>query len=183
MLRIKVPAREAWDPINEEFINTEATRLTLEHSLLSISKWESKWKRAYVSREPMTDEQFRDYVRCMCTTPVNDEKIFAMIPDEQIAQIRKYIEDPMSATVFYEDPRDKKPVSKKKTITSEKVYCWMTMYRIPFETEKWHFNRLMNLIRLCSEENAPKEKMSQAELMARNARINSERKARLHTKG
>lgn len=179
MIRIVVPATEAWDPIKEEFIVTEETKLTLEHSLLSVSKWESKWKVPFVSNKEMTGEMELDYIRCMCTTPVKDDNVFYVIPIDKLKQIKAYIEDPMSASTFEE----KKKSGARKTLTSEHIYCYMAMYRIPFETEKWHFNRLLNLIRYCGIENSPPEKMSRNELLMRNAKLNAERRARLHTKG
>ena len=183
MFKTVIPAREAWDPIREEFISTESTKLILEHSLLSISKWEMKWKKPFSDvQKSMSDEQMIDYIRCMTIHPVDDPNVYYLIPNDILLEIKKYIDDPMTAKQFYDDEKKKK-TGAKKVITSDDIYCWMAMYRIPFETEKWHFNRLMTLIRCCSDANAPKEKMTRAELLARNARLNAERKAKLHTKG
>lgn len=181
MFRTVIPAREAWDPMNEEFVSIKDTRLILEHSLLSISKWEMKWKVPFMGeKESMTDERMIDYIRCMTINQVDDPRVYYMIPSNILLDIKKYIEDPMTAKVFY---NKKKKTGARQVITSDDIYCWMAMYRIPFEAEKWHLNRLMTLIQCCSDANAPKEKMSRAELLARNARLNAERKAKLNTKG
>ena len=179
MLKITIPAMEAWDPVKEEFVQTEETKLVLEHSLLSVSKWESTWKIPFAGGNELTAEQSIDYVKCMCINPVKDDSVFYTIPRSILMEIKKYIDDPMSASKF----DDKKKPRGKAVYPSEQIYCFMTMYGIPFETEKWHLNRLLALIRWCGIENAPKEKMSETEILMRNAKLNAERKARLHTRG
>lgn len=180
MLKLTIPATEAWDSIKEEFITVKETKLVLEHSLLSISKWESKWKIPYLSHDKKTDEMALDYVRCMCVNKVEDDNAFRMISSAQYKVIEKYINDPMSASEFFDN---EKRGRKNQKIPSEQIYCWMTMYRIPFETERWHLNRLLALIKWCSIENAPKEKMSRQEILSRNAKLNAQRKAKYKTKG
>lgn len=180
MLEITVPASESWDQVNEVFINTKETVLTLEHSLLSVSKWESKWKICFLEEKNKTSEMIMDYIKCMTINKVTDPNVYYAIPPSDISRIISYIEDPMTATTFYKKNKKNGP---HKQVTSERIYFFMTTFGIPFECEKWHLNRLMTLVQICSEENAPKEKMSKQELFARNARLNAERRAKYHTKG
>lgn len=182
MLRVVIPGAEAWDPVKEEFVSIKETTLILEHSLLSISKWESKWKTSFLEAEDLSGDKLRDYIMCMTINHVQDNNVYYMIPNDVVQKIVAYIKDPMTATNIYHNDKKKKK-GPHKTITSERIYYWLTAYNIPFETEKWHLNRLLSLIDICSEENAPKEKMSKQELFARNARLNAERRAKLHTKG
>lgn len=160
MLQITVPAAEYFDERTEEFINVKAYTLQLEHSLISISKWEAKWHKPFIGKEEKTEEETRDYIRCMTITQNVDPIVYLAIPNSEIQRIKEYINEPMTATWF--NDRDKKAPSRK-VITSEVVYYWMISQNIPIECEKWHFNRLMTLIRVCSEKSQPQKKMSKAD--------------------
>lgn len=160
MLQITVPAAEYFDERTEEFINVKAYTLQLEHSLISISKWEAKWHKPFIGKEEKTEEETRDYIRCMTITQNVDPIVYLAIPNSEIQRIKEYINDPMTATWF--NDRDKRAPSRK-VITSEVVYYWMISQNIPIECEKWHFNRLMTLIRVCSEKSQPQKKMSKAD--------------------
>lgn len=180
MLQIKIPKTELWDEKNEVFIiNNKEQILTLEHSLLSISKWESKWKKPFLSRDEKTDEETIDYIRCMTTTSNVDSTIYNFIDSKIIEQVNNYIDDPMTATWF----NDKEKSNSRQIITSELIYYWMIALNIPWETQKWHLNRLLTLIKVCNIKNAPPKKMSMNEVMNRNAAINKARKAKYNTKG
>lgn len=187
MLRINIPAIRAWDPEKEEFINTKETVLVLEHSLLSVSKWESKWHKYFLDGankkrkiDPKTPEMIIDYIRCMTINQV-DPEVYAVLPDNIISQITDYIADPSTATVIVE--RGPKKIQKDRNISSEEIYAWMVEYGIPFECEKWHLNRLMTLIRVLSVRNGGEKKMSKNDIHSQYRRINEMNRARFHSKG
>lgn len=181
MLQITIPACELWDEKNEEFINIKKdVTLNLEHSLVSISKWESKWCKPFLSKEDKTEEEILDYVRCMTLTQNVDPKVYRALTSNNITAIKNYIDSPMTATVIYEDPNG--PKSREK-ITSELIYYWMITLQIPVEFQRWHLNRLLTLIRVCNIKNKPPKKMSQRQLLSRNAQLNAARCQQLHSKG
>lgn len=166
-----------------EFYYIKEQTLLLEHSLVSISKWESKWKKPFIDPfgEKTLDET-RDYIRCMTITKAVDPKVYKVLPVQVIDQINKYIEDPMTATTFTFSEINEPP--SRKIVTAEEIYYWMVSLGIPFECEKWHLNKLLTLIKICSIKNQSKEKkMSGRQLVNSNRALNEARKARLGTKG
>lgn len=182
MLRITVPAREYFDETAEEFFEVKEQTLVMEHSLISISKWEAKWKKPYFSEEKKTNEETLDYLRCMTITPQNvDRRVYESLSKENVDAIVKYIDDPMTATTI----TDNQPHSgRKQIITSELIYYWMIAQNIPTEYEKWHINRLLTLIRVCAIKNDPNpKKMNRASIAKQNRAINAARKARYGTRG
>lgn len=180
MLEITIPATELWDERNEEFIATKEQTLRLEHSLVSLSKWESKWCKPFLSKTNKTDEEIIDYVRCMTLTQNVPDEVYKCLTDDNIRKINEYIDAPMTATWFHEDKA--KGTSREQT-TSELIYYWMISLNIPFECQKWHLNRLLTLIRVCNIKNQPPKKMSKRDIMSRNAALNAARRNQLHTKG
>jgi hypothetical protein len=181
MLQIVVPSHEYYDELKNEFITVKGQVLQLEHSLVSISKWESKWNKPFLSKEKKTVEEFLDYVRCMTLTQNVNPMVYRNINDKIAKQIMDYIEAPMSATWFNEA---KTPVKRSsEVVTSELIYYWMVALQIPFECQKWHFNRLMTLIRICNIKNAPKKKMSKSEILSRNAALNAARRKSMGSSG
>ena len=180
MLEITIPATELWDEINEEFITTKEQTLRLEHSLVSLSKWESKWCKPFLSKTNKTDEEMLDYVRCMTLTQNVPDEVYRCLTDDNIRKIYEYIDAPMTATWFHEEKT--KGISREQT-TSELIYYWMIALNIPFECQKWHLNRLLTLIRVCNIKNQPPKKMSKRDIMSRNAALNAARRNQLHTKG
>ena len=179
MLIINIPSTELYDEEHNEFITTEETRLELEHSLISLSKWESKWKKPFINSNDKTTEETFDYIRCMLLDENQIDKIKYLTPKD-ISAINDYISDPMTATTFYEETTN---TSKKEVITSELIYYWMVASNIPMECEKWHLNRLLTLIRICSIKNTPPKKMSKRDIMSRNRALNEARRKQLHTNG
>ena len=180
MLKIVIPEREYFDENKNEFVYTKPQEVTLEHSLISISKWESKWHKPFLDeKRQKTDEEFIDYVRCMSLSNIPDD-VFENISEMNKADILIYINDSMTATWFTED---KTPPPSNKIITSEVIYSWMIHNEIPFECQKWHLNRLLTLIRVCSLENMPAKKMSPMSILSQNASLNKMRRAALHTRG
>lgn len=186
MLKITIPKREYYDDEKNEFITLEKdTTLQLEHSLVSISKWESKWHRSFLNNGPKDIEETIDYIRCMTITQNVDPTTFLFITDNNIKAVMEYIDDPMSATTFGEDiiPKVEGKFQKKEIITSELIYYWMTICNVPMECQKWHLNRLLNLIRICEIKNQPPKKMSKSEIMNRNKALNAARRKRLGSRG
>lgn len=180
MLKLELPEREYFDEKTETFGKTKALTLYLEHSLISISKWEAKWHIGFFDSEKTMEQTF-DYIKCMILNREIDDKsgILNALSESDIRKINDYIADPMTATTIKNTGGRNRP----QRITSELIYCWMVLYNIPFECEKWHINRLIMLIRVISEESKPMKKMSRKEIMAQNKALNAARKARLGTKG
>ena len=184
MLQITIPAPESedWDEENEEFIYHTVGKsyvLQLEHSLISISKWESKWCKPFLSSEK-TDEEFMDYIRCMTLTPNVPDDIYNRLTRDNLQSISDYVNAPMTATTFNEHG-PKKP--NREIITSELIYYWMVSLNIPFECQKWHIKRLITLIRVCEIKNTPPKKHSKREIMSRNAALNAARRKQFNSKG
>lgn len=187
MIQITIPAKksnELWDEENEIFEYPESNReqiLQLEHSLVSLSKWESKWCKPFFSKNEKSYDETLDYIKCMTLTKNVDPDVYLRLTDENIRQIYEYINAPMTATVFYDDRNSNK--GGREMITSELIYYWMIALNIPFECQKWHINRLMTLIQICKIKNTPPKKRSKQEIMSRNAALNAARRKQLNTKG
>lgn len=181
ILVLDIPGMEAWDEEKEEFVTMKPVKLTLKHSLISISKWEAKWHIPFFETDK-NYEQIISYIQCMTISPnlEPDSIVYKQLTRQNIDEIKDYLEDPMTATTIKDDRKDGKP---GQIITSELIYCWMIQFNIPHEFEKWHISRLITLIRVCSEENKPKKKMTRNEIMAQNKAINAARKAKLRTRG
>lgn len=180
MLKITVPAVEFWDEIHEEFVYKKEQALQLEHSLVSLSKWESKWNKAFLGKQEKNDEEILDYVRCMTLTQNVDPEVYTRLSAENYAAINAYIEAPMTATCLIEDKQTR---GNKETVTSELIYYWMISYNIPVEFQKWHLNRLLTLIRVCNVKNSPPKRRSKREMWNRNAAINAANRKRFGSKG
>lgn len=185
MLQITIPAAisEEFDENTNEFIYTITSKeqtLQLEHSLVSLSKWESKWCKPFLSHKSKTDEEVIDYIKCMTLTQNIRPDIYERLTQENINQINRYIDAPMTATTF---SNDKNARGGREIVTAELIYYWMIALNIPFECQKWHLNRLLTLIKVCNIKNAPPKKMSKRDIMSRNARLNAARRQQLNTRG
>ena len=181
MLQITIPARDdLWDEANGKFVTSKEQKLVLEHSLVSLSKWESKWCKPFLSRQEKTTEETIDYIRCMTLTQNVNPKVYNFLTDENIRDVNAYIEAPMTATWFSNSNTGKQ---NREQITAELVYYWMIALNIPFECQKWHLNRLLTLIRVCEVKNSPPKKMSKREILNRNAALNAARRKQLNSKG
>lgn len=181
MLQIKIPAIEQWDESKQEFIYSKEQTLQLEHSLVSLSKWESKWKKAFLTKQDKTYEETLDYIKCMTLTKNVDSETYFRLTNENLKQINDYISDPMTATYFAEDPNAR---PGRDTVTSELIYYWMIALNIPPEYQKWHLNRLLTLIKVCNLKNQPNGKRrSKRDIMRQNAALNAARRKQLNTKG
>lgn len=188
MITIIVPAfktEEKWDAIKEEFVDgnfIKPCKLTLEHSLISITKWEQKYCKPFMTSEK-TNAEFIYYVKCMTLTSNVDQRVYDHLSTDNLKSIRDYMESPLTATTFNDIESKKVNRVKKKIITSEEIYYYMIQCQIPFEAAKWPLQQLMTLIHVCAAKNSTGKKMSKTDLIRRNAEINARNKALLHTKG
>lgn len=180
MLTITIPASELWDEEHQEFINNKEQTLSLEHSLVSISKWESKWEKSYLSTPQKTPEEKVDYIKCMTITQNVNPNVYMGLTAENIRQIDEYINLPMTATKFRDEHTT---TTNRKILTSEIIYYSMIALNIPMECQKWHLNRLMTLIRVCEIKNQPPKKRSKRTILNDRARINAARRKQLQSKG
>ena len=181
MLRLVIPiSPEGWDEEKNEFIEPKTQVLQLEHSLVSISKWESKWCRPFISNKDMTVEETIDYVKCMTLTQNVNPDVYTHITSDHIDQVKDYISAPMTATVFSDDGRSK---GRGEIVTAELIYYWMIALQIPFECRKWHLNQLLTLIKVCNIKNQPPKKRSKRDIMSRNTALNAARRKQLNTRG
>jgi hypothetical protein len=180
MLRITIPAVEQWDEAKQEFIYTKEQTLSLEHSLVSLSKWESKWCKPFLTKQEKTFEETLDYIKCMTLTQNVDPEVYNYLTNENIKEINEYIGAPMTATYFSDEKTSK---TSREQVTAELIYYWMIAFNIPFECQKWHLNRLLTLIKVCNIKNQPPKKRSKKDIMSRNAALNAARRKQLNTKG
>jgi hypothetical protein len=171
MLKLVVPAKDFFNEITQEFMYVKEQTLQLEHSLVSISKWESEWHKPFLGKDKHTDQEALDYVRCMTITQNVDPLVFQSIDNNLMEQIRTYIDNPMTATTIKEKGKPSREVA-----TSEVIYQWMIGLQIPLDCEKWHLNRLLTLIRVCNIKNSPQQKMSNKEALAQHRSINAARR-------
>lgn len=179
MLTIKIKKFELFDEDRQEFISFEPCDITLEHSLISISKWESKWNKSFLSSKDKSKEEIIDYIRCMTINKNIPDNVFLGLSNDNFREINEYISAPMTATWFNEANEKK----SREIITSELIYYWMISFNIPLECQKWHINRLLTLIRVCAIKNSPDKKMSRKDILNQNKLLNAKRKAALRTKG
>ena len=182
MLTIVVPETELFDESKQEFVKYEAKTQQLEHSLVSLSKWESKWCKPFLTKDEKTFDETLDYIKCMTVTQNVKPDVYLRLTRENVEQINKYIEAPMTASYIYEDNSGRGKINNEQ-VTAELIYYWMISLNIPFECQKWHLNRLIMLIKVCNHKNQPPKKMSKRDIMSRNAALNAARRQKLNTKG
>ena len=182
MLCITIPKGEWFDEASNSFSYTKEYTVHLEHSLISLSKWESKWKKPYLHpSKPITHDEFIDYIRCMTIESGVDPKAYFLIPDQTLEKISEYINDKMTATWFSEEQK-RSQVQRGRIVTSELIYYWMIAHNIPSDYQKWHLNRLLTLIEVCNAESNPK-KMSRQESARRQKELNEARRKQMGTRG
>jgi hypothetical protein len=180
VLQIKVPLSEEFDERTSEFAVAEEVSLTLEHSLVSLSKWESKYEVPFLGPKPISHEEMLDYIRMMILGDPPPDDVVYRLSSLELNQINEYVNAKMTATWFNE--RDA-PRPRREIITAELIYYWMISLNIPFECQHWHLNRLLTLIRVCNLKNSPKKKMSNADAAAQQRELNALRRQQLGTTG
>lgn len=177
MLYITIPETELFDEVNEKFIKIKEQKLCLEHSLISLSKWESRNRIRFIDNSDITEEQMLDYIYCMIVTPVNyDKQNLLGLTKENINEIKDYITNSKTATTL-PDNKGNGRSGPKENITSELIYYWMIACGIPFECEKWHLDRLITLIRICQIKNEPSKNLSKYDALSRTKNLNAARRA------
>lgn len=180
MLSLLIKGGELYDESKNEFVVSKDQTIVLEHSLVSISKWESRWKRPFFSKDRKSIEESRDYIKCMTITQNVQDDVYIRMSDSDMQKVNDYIDDSMTATTFAKSDSDSKSI---EIITSEIIYYWMVTLDIPMECQKWHINRLLTLIQVCNVKNQKPKKMSRRDLASRNKRLNEERRKAMQTKG
>ena len=179
MLEITIPGIELYDEEKNEFIEHDSRTIQLEHSLVSVSKWESKWCKPFLNGKDKTSEEVMDYIKCMTLTEGITDDIYSRMTPDNVNAINDYIGRPMTATTFAKENGR----GTGEIITSEIIYYWMVSFNIPFECELWHLNRLLTLVKVCNIKNNPPKEMSKQELMSRNKALNEQRRKEMNTRG
>lgn len=179
MLTLEIPEREFYDDATMTFVVYDKATIQLEHSLVSLSKWESTWCKSFINTTNKTEEETTDYIKCMTITQNVKPETYLHLPSYIFQQVEDYINKPMTATWFNESKNQK----NREIITAELIYYWMIALTIPMECQKWHLNRLMTLIRVCNIKNDPPKKQGKKEMLSQRAALNQARRAQHHTKG
>ena len=182
MLEITIPSVELWDESKQEFVVTKEATLKLEHSLVSLSKWESKWCKPFISKEPKTRDETIDYIKFMTLNKNVDPEVYEYINQDTIDKIDAYIDSPMTATKISKQNRSGGG-NIGEQVTAELIYYWMIALNIPFECQKWHLNKLITLIQVCNIKNTPPKKMGKRDVMSQNRALNAARRKRFNSKG
>lgn len=179
MLQITIPKTELFNEETQEFFQIKEQTLCLEHSLVSVAKWESKWKKPFLGMEEKTMDELADYIRCMTITQNVNSICYLGLTRDNLLDVKNYIDDGMTATTF----KNRNGSKSHEIITAEIIYYWMIELGIPFECQKWHLNRLLTLINVCSIKNTPAKKMSRKDALAQQSQLNAARRAKFKSKG
>ena len=180
ILRITIPSVELFDEVREEFIQTKEYKVAMQHSLVSMAKWEARWRKPFLDGEKRTTEETLDYIKCMTITQNIPDDAYNYLPVETIKTIKTHIAEPMTATVITRQPG---APTNKEVYTAEVIYYWMVSLNIPMECQTWHINRLLTLIQVCNIKNNPPKKMGRQEVLSQQRKLNNERRKKMKTKG
>ena len=171
MLELMIPEMDLWDEGKNCFIKVPKTVLKIEHSLFAISKWETFYKKPFLSEKDKSHEETIYYIKCMTLNPV-DDNIYHALSNYNMSEIQAYINDKKTATFFLNKDNEK----SRHIVTSEEIYYWMIVSKIPFSCDKWHLSRLMTLIKIFDEKNKKQKPLTEKEIYKRNAELNAARK-------
>lgn len=180
MLELKLERQEFYDEEKNEFFTTEPIELRFEHSLVTLSKWESKFEKRFLDEAEKTNEEILGYVECMLLDDIDFSKVKSRLNQSHMTQINAYINAKNSATTFNEVQNSR---GQTEAITSELIYYWMTIFKVPLACEDWHLNRLFTFIRVCNLKQQKPKKRSPHEIARERAEINERRKKELNTNG
>jgi hypothetical protein len=180
MLRITVPLGEAIDERTKQFVVTEGFDLELEHSLVSLSKWESREEKPFLGKEKKTGEEVLRYVVDMTLTPDVPPGIYSLLSEKNFEEINTYINAKMTATTIR---RIEQQRPSREIITAELIYYWMVALQIDFQCQYWHLNRLVMLVEVCNEKNKPAKKVNRRTAAQQRADLNRERRQQHNTRG
>lgn len=188
MFEIIIPEQhyEFFDEKTQEFLPTidiKETKLQLEHSLISLKKWEQKWHKAFLKDEEKTKEELLDYIRCMTLNHGIDQNIYNWVPADVMESVLTYIKDPMTATWFSDSSLVGCQRTSRETVTAEIIYYWMISLNIPVEFQKWHLNQLLTLIKVVNIKNQKEKKIDKKAAARERARLNAKRRAQYNSKG
>lgn len=180
MLTIIVTDVENFDENTQSFMETKGFIIELEHSLASISKWESEFEKPFLASDPKTQDESLGYIRCMCLGSDVTTDMLSRLSPKQMSQINAYINAKMTATWFTERPQAGKA---REIVTSEVIYYWMSALTLPFGCDQWHFNKLLTLIKVANSKNAPQKNTPRRDMAAQRRSINASRQQRYNTTG
>lgn len=183
MLEITIPEAHLFDDNTQEFIDIKSTKLKLEHSLLSVKKWESRWHRPFLDDKEKSLPEILDYISCMSLDRNVDPVVYKGLTNELIERVVEYIKNPMTATTFSNNNLIGAQTHRRETVTAEIIYYWMVSLRIPVEFEKWHLNQLLTLIKVINIKSGGEKKMSKREAAEQRRALNAQRRAKYRTKG
>jgi len=179
MLQIELPV-ELWDEGKQEFVYLPGQTLELEHSLASLSKWESKTNKPFLSEETKTYEESLEYLKCMMLTPGVTDDVYEYLMRHKLSVIDEYINSSMTATIL---PKNNGRRGRPEIITAEVIDYWMIAMQIPSDYRHWHLNKLITLIGVCNVKNSPAKKRSSDEILRDQMALNAERCKKLNSKG
>jgi len=182
MLTIKLSEYEIYNEYINKFTIYPSITIELEHSLVSLYKWEAKWNIPFLHIKDFTAEQYEDYIRCMILKMPSEPTFMLGLTPENAKEIQDYISHPMTATKTTNYSKSESSSTKKSIITAEVIYSQMIANNIPFECQYWHLNQLTTLIKVCNIKNN-QDKMPKKEVDQRNAEINAQRRAKYNSKG
>lgn len=176
MLEIIIPGEEGFDEAKEEFVSTKPeVKVRLEHSLATVSKWESEIQVAFLGKHQKTESELFRYVEIMVQEPFDNYEDLSRLSEDNMVAIRDYITSPASATRLMELPGKGQ---NREVITSELIYYWMVALNIPWEAQHWHLNRLLTLVDLIQrKQNSGNNKMSKADMARHRSKTNQLRRA------
>lgn len=182
MLRLEIPDTEYYDEASNEFVSVKGASIMLEHSLVSLAKWESKFHKPFMREEPLTIGETVEYIRCMTVTQNVRDEVYAGLTQRNIEEVNAYIDDPMTATWFSDRQNGSSGSSRGPAVTAEIIYYWMIELGVPMECQKWHLNRLLTIIRVCMLKRNP-QKMTRQDQFAQQRALNAKRRAAAKTRG